>query len=96
MIAEFVQLFQMNELRLRQWQWQVPLSLSTKEHPDTQLSPDSPAPFLYKKIGSSLMAYWVKDAMLSLMWWGFDPWPLNFCMPQVYKKKKSHLLFFIL
>ena len=36
----------------------------------------------------------VKDMALSLLWlglllWiGFDPWPGNFCMPQVQTKKK--------
>ena len=37
---------------------------------------------------SSLVAQWIRDLMLSLLWlWlqlqhGFDPWPRNFCMPQ--------------
>ena len=28
-----------------------------------------------------------KDLMSSLLWQGFDPWPGNFCMPQVWPKK---------
>ena len=28
----------------------------------------------------------VKDSALSLLWLGFDPWPGNFCMPQVWAK----------
>ena len=45
------------------------------------------------KIGSSLMVQQVKDPTLSLLWLGsllwlrFDPWPGNFCMPQVQPKK---------
>ena len=30
----------------------------------------------------------VKDPVLSLPWHRFDPWPGNFCMPQVQPKKK--------
>ena len=29
---------------------------------------------------SSLVARWVKDVALSLLWFGFDPWPKNFCV----------------
>ena len=38
---------------------------------------------------SSLVALWVKDLALSrlwfrlLLWRRFDPWPVNFCTPQV-------------
>ena len=45
--------------------------------------------------GSSLVAQWVKDLTLSLQWlgsllWlGFDPWPGNSHMPQVWQKKKK-------
>ena len=41
------------------------------------------------------MAQWVKDLVLSLLWlgsllWhGFNPWPGNFRMPQVWPKKKK-------
>ena len=41
------------------------------------------------------MAQQVKDLVLSLLWlwlllWcRFDPWPGNFCMPQVQPKKKK-------
>ena len=40
-------------------------------------------------LGSSLMVKQVKDLALSLLWHGFDPWPWNFCMPQVWPKKKK-------
>ena len=29
----------------------------------------------------------VKHPSLSLLWCGFNPWPRNFCMPQVQPKK---------
>ena len=38
--------------------------------------------------GVSLVVQWVKDLVLSLLWYrlqlqyGFDPWPQNICMPQ--------------
>ena len=41
------------------------------------------------------MAQWVKDLVLPLLWlgwllwWGFNPWPRNFCMPQLQPKKKK-------
>ena len=46
------------------------------------------------------MAQRVKDLVFSLQWLGsllrhgFDPWPGNFCMPQVWEKtkKKIHYL----
>ena len=44
---------------------------------------------------SSLMAKWVKDLMLSLqqlgllLWHGFDPWPVNFHMPQTWPGKRK-------
>ena len=28
------------------------------------------------------MAQWIKDLVLSLLWFGFDPWPGNFCLPK--------------
>ena len=34
------------------------------------------------------MAQQVQDPVLSLLWHGFDPWPGNFCLPQVPPKKK--------
>ena len=40
------------------------------------------------------MAHWVKDPALPLLWlwlllwWGLDPWPGNFHMPQVRSKQK--------
>ena len=46
--------------------------------------------------GSSLVAQWVKDPMLSLQWlrlllWRrLDPWPRNFCMPQAQPKKEKN------
>ena len=30
---------------------------------------------------SSLVAQWVRDPVLSLLWCGFNPWLGNFCMP---------------
>ena len=31
----------------------------------------------------------VKDLALSLLWLRLDPWPRNFCMPQVQPKNKK-------
>ena len=31
----------------------------------------------------------VKDPALSLLWRGFNPWPGNFCIPQVWPKQKT-------
>ena len=47
---------------------------------------------------SSLGAGWLEDPVLSLwqlrllLWCGFDPWSQNFCMPQVWLKKKKKML----
>ena len=47
------------------------------------------------KIKSSLVAQQVKDSALSLqqlrllLWCGFHPWPGNFCMPQMWPKKRE-------
>ena len=45
------------------------------------------------RIRSSLVAQQVKDLALSLalvqLWCKFDPWPGNFCKPQVQQKKKK-------
>ena len=44
---------------------------------------------------SSLVAQWVKDQVLSLLWLGslmwleYDPWPENFHMPQVQVQPKG-------
>ena len=38
---------------------------------------------------SSLVTQWVKDPALSLLWLGFDAWPGNFHMPQVWPKKQT-------
>ena len=35
---------------------------------------------------SSLVAQWVKDLALLLLWHGFDPWPRNVCMLWVWPK----------
>ena len=35
------------------------------------------------------MAQWVKDQALSLLYYGYHPWPRNFCMPRVPEKKKK-------
>ena len=37
---------------------------------------------------NSLVAQWVKELALSLLWCGFDLWPRNFCMPQAWPKEK--------
>ena len=34
-------------------------------------------------VRSSLVAQWVKDQVLSLVWCRFSPWPGNFSMQQV-------------
>ena len=39
--------------------------------------------------GSSLVAQWVKDLVLSLLWHGLDPCPGNFHMPQLQPKKRK-------
>ena len=39
--------------------------------------------FLLKNTRSSLVAQWVKDLALSLLWCGFDPSPGNLCLPWV-------------
>ena len=39
--------------------------------------------------GSSLVAQWVKELALSLLWLGFDPWLRNFCVLQAWQKKKK-------
>ena len=36
---------------------------------------------------SSLVAQWVKDLELSLLWHGFDPRPVNFYMSAKKRKK---------
>ena len=38
---------------------------------------------------SSLAVQGAKDLVLSLMWHRFDPWPGNFCMPQMQPEKKN-------
>lgn len=37
---------------------------------------------------SSLVAEWVKDPTLSLLWLWFDSWPINFHLPRVQQKKR--------
>ena len=39
---------------------------------------------------SSLVAQWVKDLALSLLWCWFDPWPRKFCKLRVRQKKKRN------
>ena len=45
-----------------------------------------------RNMGSSLVAPWVEDLVLSLLqlgslvWFGFNPWPKNFYMPWVWPK----------
>lgn len=38
---------------------------------------------------SSLVAQWVNDLVLSLLWLGFDPCPRNFCMPWAQSKQTN-------
>ena len=51
--------------------------------------------FLQRKAWSSLVAQWVKDLVLSLLWlrslhWhGFYPWPRNVCMSQHCQKNRD-------
>ena len=40
----------------------------------------------------SLLAQWVENPLLSLLWHRFNPWPRNFCMPWARPKKKRQLL----
>ena len=35
------------------------------------------------------MAQWVKDPVLSLLWYKFDPWLGNFCLPRLQSKKPN-------
>lgn len=42
-----------------------------------------------KLVGSSLVAQWIKDLVLSLLWCGFESWPEKFCMPAVVAKKRK-------
>ena len=37
----------------------------------------------------SLVAQWVKDMLLSLLWHGFDPWPGNFYVLWMQSKMKK-------
>ena len=37
----------------------------------------------------SMVGQPVKDLVLLLLWHGFDPWPGNFCMLQVWWGKKK-------
>ena len=59
--------------------------------------------FALSKIGffwCSLVAQWVKDLALALLWpWSllwhlFDSWPEKFCMIQVWQKKKKNGFFY--
>ena len=51
--------------------------------------------FLKSLFWSSLVALWVRDLVLSLLWlelllWrGFDPWPRNHCLQWVWPKTKK-------
>ena len=43
------------------------------------------------------MAQWVKDLALSLLWYGFSPWPQGTSTCQAWpKKKKKKFLFFLI
>ena len=42
-----------------------------------------------ERSGSSLVAYWVRDLALSLLWSRFNPWPRNFRLPRVWPKRKK-------
>ena len=41
---------------------------------------------------NSLLAQWVKDLVLSLLWFRFDPWPRNFCTLQAWLKNKNKII----
>ena len=41
----------------------------------------------HKLRGNSLVAQWVKDPVLSLLWRGFDTWIRNYCMFQAWPPK---------
>ena len=45
--------------------------------------------FAWERIRSSLVAQWVKNPVLSLLWLRFNPWTQNFHVPQVWQKKKN-------
>ena len=55
-------------------------------------------PLQGRPLGRSLVAQWVKDLALPLLWlwlppWrSFDPWPWNLCMPQGQPKRKKQVL----
>ena len=51
---------------------------------------------LSQRFQRSLMAQWVEDPTLTLLWHGFDPWPQNFHMLQVWPKNISYLPFYVL
>jgi len=38
---------------------------------------------------NSLVVHWVKDRALSQLWCRFNPWPRNFNMPYVWKRKEA-------
>ena len=71
------------------------LSYSVCEKPVTKLSPRSRGgenwvpPFEKTHTKGSLVAQWVKDLALSLLWLRFDPRPGNFHIPPVQPKKKK-------
>ena len=48
--------------------------------------------FRTKNLGSSLVAPWIKDPLLSQLWLGFDPWPGNFFMLRMQLKEDSEIL----
>ena len=39
--------------------------------------------------GVTLVAWWVKELTLSLLWLPFNPWPWNVCIPQIQPEKKT-------
>ena len=51
--------------------------------------------FKQTRVRSSLVAWWVKDLVLSLLWLGsllwrrFSPWPRTFCMLQAQPKQNK-------
>ena len=48
------------------------------------------------KFWSFLVAQWVKDLALSLMWCWFDPWPGNFHMQWVWPKRHTFFIIIII
>ena len=63
---------------------------SKQKNTDTRNSnPYLMLPTKMNQNGSPPVAQWMKAAALSLLWYGFDPWPGNLRMLQVWPKKSN-------